>query len=199
MIEIRPLRAADCPQVASAHAACLRTPFKTSGGVHLLQFHYELLVNQQGGICYVALVDSQFAGFVCGIWNHQLINRVNRKKPIRLLFYSLQHLLSTPHHIKDNLQTLILRRSGKISYPEGYELRPIVVLPQFRGQGVADALVECLIEDARQRGYEQIFLFTEADNLAAIRFYARFGFVLEEIPDETGRLFRYFIQSPQAA
>lgn len=197
MIEIRPLQAADCLQVASAHATCLRTPFKTAGGIRLLQAHYELLVNQQGGICYVALVDSRFAGFVCGIWNHQLINRVNRKKPIRLILYSLQHLLSAPQHIKENLQTLILRRSGKISYPEGYELRPIVVLPQFRGQSVADALVERLIEDARQRGYEQMFLFTEADNLAAIRFYTRFGFVLEETPDESGKMFRYFIQKSQ--
>ncbi len=197
MIEIRLLRPADCPRVASAHAAYLRTPFNTPGGIHLLQAHYEILIDQQGGVCYMALVDSQFAGFVCGIWNHQLINRVNRKKPIRLALYSLQHLFSNPQYLKGNLKTLLLRRSGKISYNEGYELRPIVVLPQFRGQGVADKLVERLIQDARQRGYEQVFLFTEADNQSAIRFYTRFGFVLEDIPDESGKLFRYFLQKSQ--
>jgi ribosomal protein S18 acetylase RimI-like enzyme len=197
MIEIRPLQAADCPQVASAHAACLRTPFKTSGGIRLLQAHYELLVNQQGGIGYVALVDSQFAGFVCGIWNHQVINRVNRKKPMRLILSGLQHLLADPSRAWGSLQNIVLRHTDKVSCQEGYELRPIAVLSQFRGRGVADKLVERLIQDARQRDYEQIFLFTEADNLAAIRFYTRFGFVLEETPDESGKMFRYFIQKSQ--
>jgi ribosomal protein S18 acetylase RimI-like enzyme len=197
MLEIRPLQIQDCPAVASAHAAFLRTPFHTWGGIHLLQAHYEILTFQQGGICFVALQDSQFAGFVCGIWDHRVINQLNRRKPLRLAIYSLQHLLARPNLLQENLRSFFLRRSGAIQYPEGYELRPIVVLPQFRGQGVADQLVRRLIQDAGERGYDQVFLFTEADNLPAIRFYTRFGFAPSETPDESARLFRYFIRENQ--
>ncbi len=197
MLDIRPLQIQDCPSVASAHAAFLRTPFHTWGGVHLLQAHYEILTRQQGGICFVARVDSQFAGFVCGIWDHQVINKLNRRKPLRLTIYSLQHLLARPNLLQENLRSFFLRHSGAIQYPEGYELRPIVVLPQFRGQGVADYLVKRLIQDAGERGYDQVFLFTEADNLPAIRFYTRFGFAPGETPDESARLFRCFIRENQ--
>lgn len=199
MLEIRPLQPKDCAAVAAAHAAFLRTPFDTWGGVHLLQAHYEIVARQQGGTCFIALVDSEFAGFACGIWDHRVINQLNRRKPLRLTLYSLQHLLAHPAQLGENLRAYFLRRSGAIHYPEGYELRPIVVLPQFRGQGVADRLVERLIQDAGQRGYSKMFLFTESDNLAAIRFYTRFGFVLEETPDESGKLFWYPIQKPQPA
>lgn len=199
MLEIRPLQVQDCPAVASAHAAFLRTPFHTWGGVHLLQAHYEILTRQQDGLCFVARVDSQFAGFVCGIWNHRVINELNRRKPLRLALYSLEHVLEHPAQLGENLRAYFLRRAGAIQYPEGYELRPIVVHPQFRGRGVADRLVERLIQDARERGYDQIFLYTEADNLPAIGFYTRFGFVPAETPDESARLFRYFIPKAQPA
>ncbi|GAB4491598.1 MAG: hypothetical protein Fur0016_23400 [Anaerolineales bacterium] len=199
MLEIRPLQISDCPAVASAHAAHLRTPFHTWGGVRLLQAHYEILTRQQGGICFVAEIDSRFAGFVCGIWDHHVINQLNRRKPLRLALYSVEHLLEQPAQLRQNLRNYFLRRSGAIHYPQGYELRPIVVLPQFRGQGVADRLVQQLIQDAEERGFDQIFLFTEADNLSAIRFYTRFGFVPAEIADETARMFRYFIPKTQPA
>lgn len=64
---------------------------------------------------------------------------------------------------------------------------------------MADHLVKRLIQDAGERGYDQVFLFTEADNLPAIRFYTRFGFAPGETPDESARLFRYFIRENQRA
>lgn len=197
MLEVRPLQVSDCRAVASAHVACLRTPFRSWGGVRLLQAHYEMLTRQQGGICFVALQDSQFAGFVCGIWDHHVINQLNYRKPLRLVLYSLEHALEHPAQVGHNLRSYLLRSSGAISYPEGYELRPIAVLPQFRGQGIADRLVEQLIQDAAGRGYDQIFLFTEFDNLPAIRFYTRFGFVPCETADKSARMFRYFIKENQ--
>ena len=57
-----------------------------------------------------------------------------------------------------------------------YELRPIVVSASYRGRGVAPALLSMLKQDARQRGYPQIYLLTEIDNLRAIRFYEKNGF-----------------------
>ncbi len=199
MLEIRPLLSKDCLAVAAAHASYLRTLFNTWGGVHLLQAHYEILTRQQGGICFVARVDSQFAGFVCGIWDHSIINQINRRKSLRLVFYGLEHVLERPAQLGKNLQSYVQRNNGAFHYPEGYELRPIVVLPPFRGQGIADALVNRLLQDAQTRGCQQVFLFTETDNQAAIRFYTRFGFVEQNSNDESRRMFCYFIANPQSS
>ncbi len=50
------------------------------------------------------------------------------------------------------------------------------VRPEFRGSGVARALMAALIAAARGH-YEQLVLEVVAENAAAIRLYGRFGFV----------------------
>ena len=47
-----------------------------------------------------------------------------------------------------------------------------------RGQGIAGQLFAATFEAARQKGYEKIFTFIRADNLAALATYQRQGFQL---------------------
>ena len=49
------------------------------------------------------------------------------------------------------------------------------VRPEYRGSGVAGALMAALIEAARGR-YEQLVLEVVAENAGAVRLYRRFGF-----------------------
>ena len=56
------------------------------------------------------------------------------------------------------------------------ELRQLYVLGPWQGTGVAGALMEWVLEEARGRGAEQIFLSVFVDNHRAQRFYARYGF-----------------------
>lgn len=66
------------------------------------------------------------------------------------------------------------------------ELQSIAVAPAARRGGVGSALLESLIEWAREGGYRALHLEVRAGNLPAIGLYRRFGFV------QTGRRRGYY-------
>lgn len=56
------------------------------------------------------------------------------------------------------------------------DLRQFYVLGPWQGKGVAQVLMDWVIEESRRRGAEEIFLSVFIDNIRAQRFYARYGF-----------------------
>ena len=50
------------------------------------------------------------------------------------------------------------------------------VAPEARGSGIADRLVQAVIDWASERGYERLLLDVADDNKAAIKLYERMGF-----------------------
>jgi len=56
------------------------------------------------------------------------------------------------------------------------ELRQIYVLKDHHGSGIAAALSEWAIDEARRRGFEELYLTVYVDNHRARRFYDRYGF-----------------------
>lgn len=50
------------------------------------------------------------------------------------------------------------------------------VLPDFRGRGLGRALMDALLDLARQRGSERVFLEVRASNTSAITLYEQSGF-----------------------
>jgi GNAT superfamily N-acetyltransferase len=60
------------------------------------------------------------------------------------------------------------------------------VWPIWHGRGVGRKLLDAAIAEARRRGLRSIKLGTTNDNLPAMYFYQRAGFVMEElVPEET--------------
>lgn len=60
----------------------------------------------------------------------------------------------------------------------GYgEVKRLYVKPEYRGQGIAELLLEALETHARESGYGAIYLDSKDDLKTAIRFYARHGYV----------------------
>lgn len=55
-------------------------------------------------------------------------------------------------------------------------LDQLYVLKEHHGVGIADALMDWAIEEARQRGAEEMYLTVYVDNHRARRFYDRYGF-----------------------
>lgn len=60
------------------------------------------------------------------------------------------------------------------------ELKRFYVRPEHRGRGVADALISALVAHGRHHGVRLLRLETGDQQHAALRFYARHGFV--EVP-----------------
>ena len=56
------------------------------------------------------------------------------------------------------------------------ELRQLYVRKPWHGAGIAAALMDWALGEARRRGAEQMFLSVFTDNHRARRFYARYGF-----------------------
>jgi GNAT superfamily N-acetyltransferase len=56
------------------------------------------------------------------------------------------------------------------------ELRQFYLLHEWRGAGLAHALMEWTMEEARVRGAREIYLTVYTDNHRARRFYERYGF-----------------------
>lgn len=67
------------------------------------------------------------------------------------------------------------------------EIDSLFVLPEYRGKGLGEALVEQSIRWLNEQGVEKIFLEVSAGNEQVFSFYAKFGFypakiVLEQHP-----------------
>ena len=56
------------------------------------------------------------------------------------------------------------------------ELRQIYLLKEHHGSGLAKALSEWAIEEARRQGFDELYLTVFVDNHRARRFYDRYGF-----------------------
>lgn len=62
---------------------------------------------------------------------------------------------------------------------EAAELRQLYVVEGFKGAGVATVLIGWIIDQARARGADHLYLSVFTDNARARRFYEKLGFVAE--------------------
>lgn len=62
---------------------------------------------------------------------------------------------------------------------EAAELRQLYVLDAHKGQGVAHALIDWVIDQARARRADHLYLSVFTENHRARRFYEKFGFEAE--------------------
>jgi ribosomal protein S18 acetylase RimI-like enzyme len=68
-----------------------------------------------------------------------------------------------------------------IAHPEGaWGIELVGVLPEFRGRGVADRMLEAILDRGREQGFTTSSIIFEIDNYPAQRVYERAGFVLIE-------------------
>jgi diamine N-acetyltransferase len=56
------------------------------------------------------------------------------------------------------------------------ELKRIYILKEFHGQGVAQKLLDFLIDYCRKENYQAIYLSVWEHNTRAQKFYAKYGF-----------------------
>ncbi|MFP5021840.1 GNAT family N-acetyltransferase [Pseudonocardia phyllosphaerae] len=80
--------------------------------------------------------------------------------------------------VRDGAQILGCGALSELA-PDAGEVKSMRTDPRFRGRGVAAAVLEHLITEARRRGYRTLSLETGAQDFfaPARRLYARYGFV----------------------
>ncbi len=73
---------------------------------------------------------------------------------------------------------------GFLSYAVEEDALNIVmlnVLPEYQGAGVGKELVRTAVEEAQKGGLARVIVATSNDDLPALEFYQRLGFVIEEV------------------
>ena len=60
------------------------------------------------------------------------------------------------------------------------QLRFLILLPEYRGMGLAKRLMDLFIAFMRDRGYRKAYLWTTTEQQNAIAMYERYGFRLKE-------------------
>jgi DNA-binding MarR family transcriptional regulator/GNAT superfamily N-acetyltransferase len=63
---------------------------------------------------------------------------------------------------------------------DSLQLRYFILLPEYRGKGLARQLMDSFLDFLRDRGYHHAFLWTTNEQHAAIALYTRYGFRLTE-------------------
>jgi len=107
-------------------------------------------------------------------------------------FYEFLQAVAKPVLISDFLTRFQPPAKSSNQAINGYQLRPIVVVPASRGTGLASELVQTLLRDAARRGYSKIFLYTEAENIPANKFYTKFGFNFVNQESHSKQIYRRY-------
>ena len=177
MIDLVSLSTRHIDEIVELHMECLPSRFHGSPGRKLMGAYYATIAINDGATGLVAVKDGQVIGYVCGIWDRSKLNlNLLRMHFGKLLFWAFVHGIVDPKVIVDFLRRLSLRSSVPLPIGLEYELRPIVVIKEERGSGVANELIKALIKDARHREFDRIHLFVDEDNLAAQSCYLKAGF-----------------------
>jgi ribosomal protein S18 acetylase RimI-like enzyme len=150
-------------------------------------------LSHQAGACgFVAIESNKIIGYVCGIWEPKVLRReLFRSQWLKLGWWIIIQAINKPSVFFN----LIRRYQNSTSIEDegsAYELRPIVVLPEYRRKGVAGLLLNILIEDAARRGFDRIILYTEDDNIAAQSFYIKEKFNLVTIVSRNGTIYHRY-------
>jgi RimJ/RimL family protein N-acetyltransferase len=68
------------------------------------------------------------------------------------------------------------------------EVGPFYVISAYQGQGAATAMMQGVIEEAKQDGLAQLELFVDTKNARALAFYERQGFVQHAVYQDSVRI-----------
>lgn len=184
---IVPLALEHCAQVARLHLEYLSTGYRGRPGLRLLQAYYAALVQSRGGNGFVAeqigpagALHGAVVGYVCGVWDPAAIRSTLLKGAMRMQWPNLALWTGVQVLFRPRLVVELVGRwraaEKRTIYQQAYELRPIVVDAAMRRNGIGARLVDVLLADASGRGFQQVHVFAEEENVAANAFYRRIGF-----------------------
>jgi GNAT superfamily N-acetyltransferase len=201
---IRPIQKIDLKYVAELHVKYLPSTFIDCKYTrNLLEFFYESFIKSNINMSFVAVSNGLIIGYICIVKSlRELYIKMIRRYYCNIIIYLGGLLLYQRGLVLGDLlnrgKALIIRKKGyqqpnsRIHFTHatrGYscELRPIVIRQEYRGSGLASALIasaEAALKERREDGY---FLKVYKNNFRAINFYRKEGFI-ELDSEETGIL-----------
>jgi ribosomal protein S18 acetylase RimI-like enzyme len=160
-------------------------------GARFIKGFYKFYITHKDGIVFVAVdYSGKVLGLVCG-GNPRLRGKFSRTHTIfycpDIMFSAIKSSFARKrlfHHIssafKKALKTFLPRRQLKknsvySTAAQWSSLLSICAVPQCRGTGIGNALMQQFEVESKLRGYEEARLSVHADNNSAINLYKKCG------------------------
>lgn len=167
----------DHKSVATVHFITFQDFFLTKLGIEFLNIYYKSVIKSDNSICICAIENNSIIGFITGCkvakdFNKHLI--FSNLLPFSL--FAFKTLLTKPKSI-----IRLIKNFSKIANPsdDGYysEIQSIAVLPDSKGKGVGEALINEFEKKAKTHNLKKITLTTDYyDNDSVIGFYEKNGY-----------------------
>lgn len=205
-VGVRPLLASDIEFAAALHAEALPHGFFASLGRSYLRTYYRSFLASPYACGLAAGPEGGPVGFVVGVLDPVAHRRFTvRRFGARMAAEGALALVRHPdvgleflctrlgRYTKGLLRSLRPRRAGPSRrQPPGMHsglgvLSHVAVIPDARGSGVGEALVDAFVSSARRGDVRRLELLTLADGLGATRFYDRLGWQCEGVVTDEGR------------
>ena len=198
LIIIRRAKDVDMELVAKTHSMCFNHGFTSSlhkfnkkcfGGDLAAAIYLEYLKDFPE-LFIVAEHDGDIVGFCMGYYldKKNQLSQFLKHNVKRLLLKVPALLLMGDKSTWKKVYQIITRSQERVEVinpiPENItpseicDILSICVLPEFRGRNLASRLVEEFIKTAREKLCKVCLLTVENDNLRAVNFYKRMGFVV---------------------
>lgn len=196
-ITIRPMVISEIKQVVIIHLRTFEGFFLSFLGPKFLKELYRAIVEDSGGVAFIAENNEGMLGFVAGSINiRELYRNMIRKHLFRFAWASMGAFLRKPT-IFFRLVRALRMPSQKEAIPNCSTLMSIAVLPEAQGNGIGKRLVYTFIDEIRNKKGECVVLTTDRDNNEAVnQFYIKLGFsILRTYATPEGRWINEYIIS----
>jgi ribosomal protein S18 acetylase RimI-like enzyme len=186
-VSIKQAQAPNVSGMAQCHISAFPGRFMTEMGPRWLCTLYRFYINHPGGVCYVAADSTdKVAGFAVGgepDIRERFLHTVLLRYPHIIFWKFLTKPLVRAVLLEELFKKLHLKRKEISSenidshktLPKCGNLLSICVLPDYKGTGVANQLIETFQKACAAEGYRHLTLSVLSENLRAIAFYKKHG------------------------
>lgn len=194
MIDYRIATSDDMQQVAIVHEKCFPEYFTTLFGSELLAKYYEEFLKETP-LFVVAVDDNNLIGFCMG-YDRRIAqaknkfiqnNKATLSRRIIKLCISFNKLAIKKS--VDFIKSRFTKKKPALVNAEG-DLLSICVLDDYKGKGIATALVNCFEKALLQNSICDYTLGVYKDNLGAIKFYKKMGMSIAAEDDEEYKFYK---------
>ena len=158
-------------EVAALHLQYLTTPFCGYPGRKLLELYYDAFARRDDAFGLVAMVEGQIAGYACVMRDTRAVQlAVLRRAPLRVAWWAAAQMAIRPRLLSALLARLRGAPQGGIRWNPPEEMkdwwpyRPLIVAEPYRQYGVADVLMQAVLDEARRRGVPGLIGTAERGN-----------------------------------
>jgi ribosomal protein S18 acetylase RimI-like enzyme/ubiquinone/menaquinone biosynthesis C-methylase UbiE len=206
---VAPMSSHDVDAVVCLHQQVFPEYFLSSLGCRFLRHYYAEFLGRDDAFGFVANVDGRTVGFVVGVLDAAAFYRRFYKRRFASLLLILGsgvirsarlrlQVLKRLRHVRFAMGSLVGEQAGALVFQNISEtptrLLALGVAPDARGHGVAEMLIDELNAVLNRVGATTVGLSVRAENLRAIAFYLRTGWVREQV----GGSSLYFIRATTA-